>query len=218
MRKLSIILLVFLVSCSPKLSTLTGDRVLTNSTSANIYVFGKNQDLLNDYELIGTIKMQGNLFTSKYRTDQSINLLKKGANYLGGNAIKIINIQFPKGPFYSQSYDIEADVFKITQIPDSIFEFATDTTKKEGIVINLYRPNKVFGSAVSYPVYINNYYVGGLENKEKMILILKDKSKKYFLELESYNELYKIPIIFRENVINIRCTVGMNAIPKIQIE
>ncbi len=216
-KKTTIILLCLIfVSCTPKLALINGGRIDTNiDLIKDIYIFGKNEDLPKGTKILGEIETKGNFFTSeKYKVNEAIELIKKGTEQLGGNAVRIEEIKFP-GPFKSKSYDIVAVVLLIKELPKRNFEIVTESYDKEGVFVKLYRPNILFGSGLSYPVYLNNSFIGGLDNYSKFTIILKDSTDNYYLHLESYGELYKVPIIIKDNVLYIKCVVSINGRPKI---
>jgi len=215
-----ILFLLFFVSCSPKLTILNGEKINTNNILADdIYVFGSNQDIPPKTKILGKIETKGNFFTSMedYRVNESMALIKMGAKELGGNAVKIEKITFP-GPFKSKSYDIIAEVLLIEEQPKDEHEVIYDSIINSADCINLYRTNNLFGSGISYPVYINNCFIGGLDNNSKFTIILKNKSKNTHLQIESYGELYTVPIISTTDVLYLKCIVRNDGSPKIKIK
>lgn len=210
---------MFFASCSPKLLFLNGEKIELPEISNEIYVFGANQDLPDDSKIIAQIKTKGNMFTSMdYRTDEVVSLIKKAATKLEANAVRINKINFPISPFTSKSYDMEAELLLVENIPNNDFKLTNDTTSQEGWFIYLYRPNRVLGSGISYPVYLNSFFLGGLDNNDRIIIKLNEKLADGYIELEAYGELYKIPIIMKTDKLVLKCKVGNNGKPKVVIE
>jgi hypothetical protein len=167
---------------------------------------------------LGKVETKGNFFTSdKFKVNESIELIKKGALQLNGNAVKIEEIKSP-GPFKSKSYDIIAMVLQIEKLPVQCFKFVTESNNKNSRYIRLYRPKRVFGSGISYPIYINNSFVSGLDNDNKITIELENGDEKSYLQIESYGKFYKVPLIFRDNsVIYLECSVSSDGSPKVTI-
>ncbi len=209
---------ITLISCSPKLSVISGVKIETENVSQEVYVFGKNEIMPENTAFLGKVETKGNFFTSdKFKVNESLELIKDGALQLNGNAVKIEEIRSP-GPFKSKSYDITAMVLQIEQKPIQRFRIVTETNNKDSKYIKLYRPKKVFGSGISYPIYINNVFVSGLDNDNKIAIELENKTENSYLQIESYGKLYKVPLIFKDNsVIYIKCSVSSDGSPKVTI-
>jgi hypothetical protein len=219
-RKIFIIALtsIALISCSPKLSVLSGVKTENENLPQEVHVFGKNEIMPENTSLLGKVETKGNFFTSaKFKVNESIELIKKGALQLNGNAVKIEEIKFP-GPFKSKSYDITAMVLHIEKLPIQYFNVVTETNNKDSKYIKLYRPKRVLGSGISYPIYINNMFVCGLDNDHKIAIELEKCDENSCLHIESYGKLYKVPILFRDNsVIYFECSVSSDGSPRVTI-
>jgi len=209
---------ITLVSCSPKLSVLSGVKAENENATQEVYVFGKNEIMPENTSLLGKLETKGNFFTSdKFKVNESIELIKKGALQLNGNAVRIEEIKFP-GPFKSKSYDITAMVLQIEKLPIQCFKVVTETNNKDSKYIKFYRPERVLGSGISYPIYINNTFVCGLDNDHKIAIELEMGHDDYYLQIESYGKLYKVPILFKDNsVIYIECRASSDGSPKVVI-
>jgi hypothetical protein len=209
---------VTLFSCSPKLSVMGGVKTETENVTREVYVFGKNEIVPENTSFLGKVETKGNFFTSgKFKVNESIELIKKGALQLNGNAVKIEEIRSP-GPFKSKSYDITAMVLQIEKNPVQSFRVVPGTNNKDSEYLKLYRPKRVFGSGISYPVYINNAFVCGLDNGKKITIELENGAEESFLQIESYGKLYKVPLIFKnDSVIFVECTVSSDGSPKVRI-
>ncbi len=207
-----------LISCSPKLSVISGVIIETENKTQEVHVFGKNEIMPENTSFLGKVETKGNFFTSdKFKVNESIELIKKGALQLNGNAVKIEEIKSP-GPFKSKSYDIIAMVLQIEKLPVQCFKFVTESNNKNSRYIRLYRPKRVFGSGISYPIYINNSFVSGLDNDNKITIELENGDEKSYLQIESYGKFYKVPLIFRDNsVIYLECSVSSDGSPKVTI-
>lgn len=207
-----------LISCSPKLSVISGVIIETENKTQEVHVFGKNEIMPENTSFLGKAETKGNFFTSdKFKVNESIELIKKGALQLNGNAVKIEEIKTP-GPFKSKSYDVTAMVLQIEKIPIQSFKIVTETNNKDSRYLKLYRPKKVFGSGISYPIYINNAFVCGLDNDNKLTIELENETENSYLQIESYGKLYKVPLIFKDNsVIFIECSVSSDGSPKVTI-
>jgi hypothetical protein len=219
MKILIIVLtIVSLFSCTPKLSIIGGVKIETENVKQEVSIFGKNEIMPENTSFLGKIETKGNFFTSdKFKVNESIELIKKGALQLNGNAVKIEEIKFP-GPFKSKSYDITAIVLRIEKIPIQSFKVVTETNNKDSRYLKLYRPNKVFGSGISYPIYINNSFVCGLDNNNKIAIELENDVEDFHLQIESYGKLYKVPLIFKDNsVLFIQCSVNGDGSPNVTI-
>jgi hypothetical protein len=206
------------ISCSPKLSVISGVKIETENASQEVHVFGKNEIMPENTSFLGKVETKGNFFTSdKFKVNESIELIKKGALQLNGNAVKIEEIK-PPGPFKSKSYDITAMVLQIEKIPIQSFKVVTETNNKNSRYLKLYRQKTVFGSGISYPIYINNDFVCGLDNDNKITIELENDTEKSYLQIESYGKLFKVPLIFKDNsVIFIECSVSSDGSPKVTI-
>ncbi len=207
-----------LISCSPKLSVISGVIIETENKTQEVHVFGKNEIMPENTSFLGKVETKGNFFTSdKFKVNESIELIKKGALQLNGNAVKIEEIKSP-GPFKSKSYDITAMVLQIEKLPVQCFKVVTESNNKNSRYIRLYRPKRVFGSGISYPIYINNSFVSGLDNDNKITIELENGDEKSYLQIESYGKFYKVPLIFRDNsVIYLECSVSSDGSPKVTI-
>jgi hypothetical protein len=209
---------ITLISCSPKLSVISGVKIETENMTQEVHVFGKNEIMPENTSFLGKVETKGNFFTSdKFKVNESIELIKKGALQLNGNAVKIEEIKSP-GPFKSKSYDITAMVLQIEKLPIQSFKVVTETNNKNSRYLKLYRPNRVFGSGISYPIYIYNSFVCGLDNDHKITIELENGDAKSYLQIESYGKFYKVPLIFKDNsVIYVECSVSSDGSPKVTI-
>ncbi len=209
---------IALVSCSPKLSVISGVRIATENVTREVYVFGKNEIMPENTAFLGKVETKGNFFTSdKFKVKESIELIKEGALQLNGNAVKIEEIR-PPGPFKTKSYDITALVLQLEKLPIQSFKVVTETNNKDSRYIKLYRPKRVFGSGISYPIYINNAFVCGLDNDQKITIELENGNEKAYLQIESYGKLYKVPLVYKNNsVIFVECSVSRDGSPKVTI-
>jgi hypothetical protein len=178
----------------------------------------KYEVLPQNTTVLGEIKTKGNFFTSeRFRVNQSIVLIKEGAKQLNANAVKIEQIKFP-GPFNSKSYDITALALRIDHVTSQIFKTVSETNNKNSRYIKLYRPNILFGSGISYPVYINNAFVCGLDNDNKITIEISDEIREIYLQIESYGNLYKVPIIFnKSSITHVKCLVSIDGSPKVNL-
>lgn len=204
------------ISCSPRLLISHGETIQIEDITNKIYVLGKNEPYPQNSTILGEIKTKGNFFTSdRFRVNQSIELIKKGAIQLNANAVKIEEIRFP-GPFNSKSYDITALGLHIEQETKQRFDLVSEIDNKNNRHIKLYRPNILFGSGISYPIYINNAFVCGLDNDSRITIELLDEIEEFYLQIESYGNLYKVPLFFNNSsVIHIKCLVGIDGSPQV---
>ena len=207
-----------LCSCSPQLRVVSGAKIeAIYSTQGEIYVFGGNEEIPGGARYIGEVETKGNFFsTMNVRVNESIELLKTGAAQMNGNALVTEEIAFP-GPFKSKSYDIRAKVYNIKDLPDKSYNLVTETTDNGMRYVKLYRPKNTFGSGLSYPVYLNEQFVLGLDNNRKVVIELGSARENNYLEFESYGELYKVPILFENNsTIYVECKVSKDGSPKVE--
>lgn len=199
-------------SCQPHQPKITTELTKPTHFAIGILAIPQNTKILEK------IQTKGNFFSSmKFRVNESIELLKIRAKQLGGNAVRIEKIDFP-GPFKSKSYDIIADVLLIEEQPKRYFEIVKGSLNDKSIYINLYRPNILFGSGLSYPVYLNDYFIGGLDNNSKLTIRFKEKIENLYFQIEAYGKLYKVPLIFDTDELYVKCKVSKDGSPKIEFQ
>lgn len=213
------VVLIIFVSCSPKL-TITSSMKSEKISKVNKcdYIFGKNETVPDSSIVVAEFRTKGNFFTSmNFRVNQSINLIQKGITDLNYSVIKIEEIKFP-GPFKSKSYDIKGEILLLKKCPivkGRLVNEITDVSKK---YVKLYRPNRLFGSGISFPIYLNEQFLCGLDNDSKRIIEI-DSESNINLQVESYGERFTIPLDFYSNdQIFIRCDVNDIGRPKTTFE
>ena len=208
---------IFLMSCTPQLKIVEGQKIEPAPGSLKeVSVLGINEPVPEGARFIDNIQTSGNFFSKMdIRVNESVNILKAGADQLNGNIIVIQDIAFP-GPFKSKSYDIRAQVYISEVAPRKNFVLAKSISAEKNYIM-LFRDKRTFGSGLSFPVYLNDQFVGGLDNGRKYCIELDKDIGDIDLEIESYGELYKIPILFKgSSVIYIDCGINKDGSPNVQ--
>jgi hypothetical protein len=219
-KNLYALILILLTSCAPKLIIT---KNLENNTLQKINncncIFGKNMVLLKSSIVVANFETKGNFFTSgKFRVNESMNIVKKGITDLNYNALKIEDIEFP-GPFKSKSYDIKGQILMLDNCPTAKGQLAKQAEDPNKKYIKLYRLNKIFGSGISFPIYLNEHLLCGLDNNNKITIEIFDSETNTNLQIESYGERFAIPVDFKtKNIIYIKCDVNETGRPKTNIE
>lgn len=222
MRKNIYILIILLFySCSAPKLTITSkfDSPKENNENKSLIVFGKNWIIPDSSIVVGEFKTRGNFFTSMdYRVNQSLDLVKKATNNLNCNAIRIDEIKFP-GPFRSKSFDIKGKILLLKKVPKYYGYPVKNTNDKNKRYIKIYRPNKIFGSGISFPVFLNEQFLFAIDNDSKSIIELSKDLKNINIEIESYNERFNVQIDNKfSGTIYIKCEVDGGGNPKVKIE
>ncbi len=107
-----ILLLILLSSCNPKISKDISMYYSKINNNQDIMVFGLTEFVPYNTKILGTVKVTNKGLTLNCDYDIIIDLLKKEAGKVGGDAIKIIDHKPPK-LIGSSCHRITAEILKI---------------------------------------------------------------------------------------------------------
>jgi hypothetical protein len=205
-------------SCAPIVKVENQVPIVDRSAySDDFYIFGKFEAVPDDAKIIGKVLTEGGFFTKmEYRVDESLKMLQAKATEMGGNSLQIVDIHTPS-PFGSKSYDIRANVLRLSSKPDRGFELLKVNTcpKAEAPIISISRKNKVYGSGNSYPLYINREFVCSIDAGDQINVMLLNESSSALIELEFLNNLYPVTVqLDQTKATNLEVKIGLHGIPK----
>lgn len=218
LKSLIILYLILFNSCAPIVKIENQSPIINrNGFPADFCIFGKYELIPSDAIIIGQIFSEGGFFTKmEYKVDESLELLREKAIEMGGNSLQIVEIHTPT-PFGSKSYDIKANVLRLSSNPSRGFILlkSNSFSKTEGSIISISRKNKVYGSGNSYPLYLNREFVCSLDAGDKIIIKLLNKLSTALIELELQNNLYPVTVQMNPNKsIDLDVKIGSHGIPK----
>ncbi len=214
----SLLCLIFLSSCSPKVSTNITKTYPPIDYREDIFVYFPNDPFPDSYEKLGTIKLGDTGFTNNCQFDIVLEKAKLEARKTGANAIKITEHTPPD--FVSTCHRIKADLLFVKN-PEEAFAIQPVSSKIEGAdyaLLHIYRYGGG-GALVSYDLYLGDSIIYRVKNKSKTTLkIRKDGMNTLWAKTESKAE---IPVnIEFGNEYYIRCSVSMGAFvgrPRLEI-
>lgn len=141
-------------ACSPKIASNFTSRYQPLEAGEKVVVLDVEDNLPENFEMLGSIKIGDTGFTTKNGTyDAVLKLAKEQARQVGGNVVKITEHKSPD--FVSSIHRIKADILRvkdITTLIESISEF-TLSSHPDYAVIYFYRESGS-GALVVYDVHI----------------------------------------------------------------
>lgn len=104
--------LLFLSSCSPKISTVLTKEYPALTYKEKVAVIGLEEKQPEDSEILGEVKIRDTGFSTKCNYEVVLDKAKLEARNVGGNAIKITKHKKPD--FWSTCHRLDAIILKIT--------------------------------------------------------------------------------------------------------
>ncbi|MDB4335006.1 hypothetical protein OAA06_01465 [bacterium] len=121
LKAIAIIVLVFIYSCNPRISTKLNISYPAIDYRDEVAVIGLNEEAPDNAELIGKVNVGDTGFTTNCEYDFVLDQAKLEARRVGGNAIKIIKHNRPN-PMGSSCHRIKAIILKIDSNDSNISE------------------------------------------------------------------------------------------------
>lgn len=220
MKKLGFLITILLASCSTSISTKIVNKNFQKLEDNNqIIVLDKNEELPNNSELIGDVKIGDSGFTTDCGYDKVIADATNTAKNSGANIIKIIEIKEPS-TFGSTCYRIKAKLYRNLDA-ESLAIIAQNRSLKnksrlpknsDYAVIYFYRPSGGAGALLGYKIKdVNDSIVGRLRNGEKFKYVTKKFGEQIFYGTLETKEEVKINIE-KGNEYFVRCSVNMGVV------
>ncbi|MDP3433519.1 MAG: hypothetical protein Q8T04_11205 [Bacteroidota bacterium] len=200
---------VMTISCSPRVMTTVINKYEPLDFKADVIVLGLNDQVPNEAELLGEIKVGDSGFSTKCTYEDVITLSKMEAMKIGGNVLKITKHNLPSA-MGSSCHRIQAKILKLEDISNM------NLTKEEEIIpnadfaiLNIYRYGGT-GALVGYDIYLGDEVLGRVVNNYKSsVKVAKFGLNTVWARTEAKEEL---PIdIEKGRQYYIRCKVGMGA-------
>jgi hypothetical protein len=215
-----IIVSLLFVSCSPKINTVVKKSYSSNDTSLDIKILKLNELVPKGSEILGTSSVIDNGLTVNCNYETIIELMKKDARKLGGNAIKIIDEQ-PSNIMQSNCYKIKALILKVNTFYIEPVQLLKDSCLKLSnyALVHIYRSNGE-GNMVDYDLNIARKVICNVQNKWKKNVIFLGDSAKHLLWADKEVRVEQSIQILPGNEYYIRCGVSKGAFvghPKIEI-
>jgi len=195
---------VFLISCGIRTNTsLTDSAYPALSSSDEVYVFAPDEALPVTGALLGQLKVKGNSFNSKNcEYNEVISFAQSKARTKGANVIKIDKITDPDA--ISTCYRLECTLYNFTPDQTALFPDDAGHTSKsdataEAAVIHFYRPRNYAGSAIRFPIQVENgESLGKLKNGKSIeyetsdfgITQFNSRSEKFTLDVQPGKKYY----------------------------
>lgn len=167
-----LLLFAFISACSPKVATNLQKNYQSLSYDQEVVVLTESEVVPDQAELIGSIKVGDNGFSTNCSYEQVLELAKMEARKAGGNLLKITEHQLPT-LMGSSCHQIKADILRVAdpskirrsivaeeEIVDPNVDYAT---------LNIYRYSGA-GALVSYDLYLGDSIVCRVKNKSKQTI------------------------------------------------
>lgn len=210
--------LLFLNSCSPKISTSLSKKYPALDYKQAVLVIGLNQTEPDDAEVLGKVKIGDGGFTTDCSYETVIDKAKMEARKIGGNAIKIIEHK-PPTAMGSSCHRITAKILRI----ENIDNYMTKVEDKvlldvDYAILHVYRYSGT-GSLIAYDLNLGDSVICRVKNNFKTTLhIKKDGLNMLWARTEAKAE---IPIdIKMGKTYYLRCGIAMGAFvgrPKLEL-
>ena len=202
--------ILFLTSCSAKLTSSLLKTYPPLHYLEEVRVFSINESIPPNAEKLGTIKIGDSGFSTNCNYATVVDMAKIEARKVGGNAIKIT--QHKKPDFLSSCHRINADVLRI----DSIETYAPEAEpidsvmlKENYAIINIYRPSGQ-GFLVGYNLYLGDSIICRVrDNFFQSVKIYKEGKNILWAKTEAKAEI-PIKIEFGR-IYFVRCGIDMGA-------
>ena len=217
--KLSFIgVIVLLYSCSPKINSKIANTSYSElNPDMEIIVLESNEELPQDSELIGELKIGDSGFSNDCDYKKVIADAKNTARKNGANIIEVIQLKEPD--FASTCYRLKAKIYRNTD-PSILSEFAANRELKnksrlphdaDYAILYFYRPDNFFGSAIGFKIRLDNETViGRVRNGEKFKFETKDFGEHTFWGKTETQDSVVINIEKGQEYF-VRCSIKMGA-------
>lgn len=170
---LSLIILIFLISCNSKVSTSISKSYPPLKYNEVVIVIGLHESLPANYEEIGIVRIGDSGFSTNCNYNTAIDNAIIEARKAGGNAIKIMSHKKPH-PLGSTCHRIEAAILKVSKNENNV---AYEKTYKKQIgldyaILRIYCFPKE-DSKLNYDIYLGNDNLCKVSNSFKTALPIK---------------------------------------------
>jgi hypothetical protein len=208
----------WITSCSPKVTTSIIKKYEPTDFKTEVIVLGLEDQIPDDAEVLGDLKIGDSGFTSKCAFEDVIAQAKMEAMKVGGNVLKITEHKLPTA-MGSTCHRISARILKVSDTSKLNISTAEEIIPNaDYAVLNIYRYGGA-GALVGYDIYLGDEVIGRVVNSYKTsIKVTKFGLNTVWAKTEAKAEL---PIdIEKGHQYYIRCSVGMGAFvgrPKLQL-
>jgi len=217
-RLFLVIGLIFLNSCSPKITTNLVKNNPPLDYKQEVIVIGLSQEEPENGQVLGQVKIGDTGFTTNCSFDIVIDKAKLEARKAGGNVVKIIKHKFPS-LMGSSCHRITAKIIKVKNIERyAIEEKEEDLLDVDYAILNVYR-YKGAGALVGYDLYLGDSLLCRVRNNfKKTIHIKNDGLNSLWARTEVKSE---IPISIKKGkTYYLRCSLSLGAFvgrPKLEL-
>lgn len=144
----TVLLLPFISACSPKVTTAIHKSYNQNADMQSIAVYGVADDVPNECEVLGSVKIGDTGFTTNCKYEYVVELAKWEAAKVGGDAIKIFECKEPDA--FSTCYRIQAYILKK---PDAVSVADSTTAYSASSLQNTNSESTIYYQQVQRPKY-----------------------------------------------------------------
>jgi hypothetical protein len=211
--------LIFLNSCSPKITTSITKSYPSLDYRQDILVLDVETPFPDNYEQLGVVKIGDNGFSKNCDYPTVIEIAKTEARKVGGNVIKITEHLFPD-IWSSSCHRITAVILKVDNTSNikPTPQIDSSLINADYALIHVYRLNGP-GFLVNYDLHLGDTVICTVKNNwKKTIKIRKDGLNSLWAKTETKVE---IPINIKYgNEYYVRCGISMGALvghPKIEL-
>ena len=204
---------LFLTSCSAKLTSNIQKTYDPLDYREDVRVFGIDEQAPPDAEKLGTIKVGDSGFSTDCDYTIAIDKAKTESRKVGGNAIKVTEHRYPD--LASSCHRITVDVLKIDNIENYVvsteMEYIDSTLiDADYAIINVYRPKSGQGAWVSYDLYLGDSIICRVKNDFcESIIVYKNGLNSLWAKTEAKSEI-PINVEFGK-AYYVRCGISMGA-------
>jgi len=212
---------LFLTSCSAKLTSSMQKTYAPLDYKEEVRVFEINEQVPPDAEKLGTIKIGDSGFSTDCDYATVLDKAKTESRKVGGNALKITSHESPD--IWSSCHRITAEVLKIDGIENyavgaKMVNIDSTLIGADYAIINVYRPSGV-GALVNYDLYLGDSVICRVKNNFcESIMIYKDGLNSLWAKTEAKSEI-PINVVFG-TIYYVRCGISMGAFvgrPKLEM-
>jgi hypothetical protein len=203
---------LFLTSCSAKLTSSMQKTYPPLDYREEVRVFEINEQAPPDAEKLGTIKIGDSGFSTDCDYATALDKAKTESRKVGGNALKITSHKLPD--LGSTCHRITVDVLKVDNIENyavgaKMVNIDSTLIGADYAIINVYRSSGV-GALVNYDLYLGDSVICRVKNNFcESIMIHKDGLNSLWARTEVKSEI-PINVVFGA-VYYVRCSVSMGA-------
>jgi hypothetical protein len=213
--------ILFLTSCSPKLTSSMQTTYASLDYMEEVFVFGIDEQTPPDAEVLGTIKVGDTGFSTNCDYATALDKAKTESRKVGGNALKITKHSLPD--IWSSCHRITVDVLKVEDTEKYLLNAKmadVDSTliDENYAIINVYRPGGS-GALIKYNLHLGDSIICRVNsNFCESIKIDKEGLNSLWAKTETKSE---IPInVELGKVYYLRCSISMGAFvgrPKLEL-